>query len=190
MPTKSPAEAMASMVSNLKQTTGKSIDEWLALLKGHAGQKHGAVVSFLKTEHGLTHGYANVIAHRLLKSDAGSVAAGGTDLVAAQYEGAKAALRPIYDKLESAIKKLGKDVEFAPKKAYVSVRRSKQFAIIQPSTATRLDLGLNLKGSPAAGRLEASGTWNAMVTHRVKLASASDIDAQVIGWLKEAYEQA
>ena len=78
----------------------------------------------------------------------------------------------------------------SPKKAYVSLRRSKQFAIVQPSTATRVDLGLNLKGNDATDRLEASGSFNAMVSHRVRLGSKKDVDAELKGWLKEAFERA
>jgi hypothetical protein len=78
----------------------------------------------------------------------------------------------------------------SPKKAYVSIRRSKQFAIIQPSTATRLDVGINLKGTKPTGRLEASGSFNAMVTHRVRVATIDDVDKELLGWLKQAYEAA
>jgi hypothetical protein len=81
-------------------------------------------------------------------------------------------------------------VELAPKNAYVSLRRSKQFGLVQPSTATRMDVGLVLKGRPAAGRLELAGSWNSMVTHRVRVGQATDVDAELIGWLKEAYSQA
>jgi hypothetical protein len=72
----------------------------------------------------------------------------------------------------------------------VSLRRSKQFGLIQPSTATRVDLGLNLKGVPPKGRLEASGSFNAMCTHRVRLEGLKDVDKEVDGWLKKAYEMA
>jgi hypothetical protein len=84
----------------------------------------------------------------------------------------------------------GKDVEFAPKKAYVSLRRSKQFGLIQPSTKTRVDVGINLKGRPAGERLEASGSFNAMVSHRVRVTAAKEVDAELIAWLREAYDQA
>ena len=78
----------------------------------------------------------------------------------------------------------------APKKTYVSLRRKKQFALIQPSTKTRVDLGINLKGKNPGGRLEASGSFNAMVSHRVRLESPGDVNAEVVGWLKEAFGQA
>ena len=86
--------------------------------------------------------------------------------------------------------KFGKDVELAPKKTYVSLRRAKQFGLVQPSTKTRVDVGINLKGMPPTDRLEASGSFNAMVSHRVRVASAKEVDAELIGWLKRAYEHA
>ncbi|MCF8880315.1 DUF5655 domain-containing protein [Hyphobacterium sp. SN044] len=84
----------------------------------------------------------------------------------------------------------GKDVEIAPKKAYVSVRRKKQFAIFQPSTATRLDVGINLGEASPEGRLEASGSFNAMVSHRVRVEGADGIDADLEAWLKAGYDRA
>jgi len=181
-------DATATMIANLPEKTGRSLEQWLAVVKKTKLQKHGEIVGMLKTDHGMTHGFANLVAHKALASDAGS--RDEEDLVAAQYAGPKAALKPMYDKLATMIEGFGKDVEFSPKKAYVSLRRSKQFGLIQPSTATRLDLGLNLKGVSPAGRLEASGSWNAMCTHRVKLTSAAEIDAEVKAWLKQAYDAA
>ena len=134
------------------------------------------------------HGYANLVAQRVLAGDAPEP--GGDDLVEAQYAGKKAALRPLYDRLALAVGKFGSDVGLSPKKTYVSLRRSRQFALIQPSTADRLDVGINLKGTAPTGRLEASGSFNAMVSHRVRVTSASDIDAELLGWLRAAYDQA
>ena len=190
---KSPQEQEATMIANLKEKTGKSLDQWIKLAKSAGNEKHGQIVSHLKAEHGLTHGYANLIAHKALQSDAASTAAvvGGEDvLVDAQYAGAKAGLRPIYDSLLAAVTKFGPDVEIAPKKAYVSLRRNKQFGLIQPSTATRVDVGVNLKSVPPGRRLEASGAFNAMVSHRVRLEKPADVDKEVIQWLKQAYERA
>jgi hypothetical protein len=180
----------ASMVANMKEKTGKTLEQWLAIAKKTGAEKHGQIVKALKADHGLTHGYANLVAHKLLQSDAGSKAAEGTDLVAAQYSGPKADLKPIYDAVIKAATALGKDVEIAPKKSYVSLRRSKQFAIVQPSTRTRVDLGINLKDEPAAGRLEKSGSFNAMVSHRVRLEKPADVDKEVKAWLKQAWTEA
>ena len=185
---KSPDEMANAMIANMKEKTGKTLEQWVALAKKSGEEKHGGLVKHLKTEHGLGHGYANLVAHKHLKSDAGSKAEGGTDLVAAQYAGAKADLKPIYDAVVNAVSAFGKDVEIAPKKTYVSLRRNKQFALIQPSTKTRVDLGINLKDATPSGRLEKSGSFNAMVSHRVRLEKPGDVDKNVKAWLKKAYQ--
>ncbi len=185
---KSPEEMAKAMIANMKEKTGKSLEQWLAIARRSGLAKHGELVKMLKSDHGMTHGFANLVAHKTLKSDAGSVP-DSADLVDAQYSGAKAELRAIYDAVIAAAKKCG-DVEVSPKKNYVSLRRSKQFAIIQPSTRTRVDLGLNLKGEAAKGRLEASGSFNSMVSHRVRLEKPADVDRDVKAWLKKAWSAA
>jgi hypothetical protein len=185
-----PEAQVASMEKNLKANTGKSLEQWTTLARGSGHAKHGELVSWLKSEHGLTHGYANLVAHTTFKSHAAAQVAGGADLVAAMFEGDKAALKPIFDALMTAIRGLGSDIEETPKKGYLSLRRKTQFATLHPSTKTRFDVGIKLKGVPPSGRLEAAGSWNAMVTHRVRLESTKDVDAQLAGWLKQAYEGA
>jgi predicted transport protein len=177
-------KAAETMLNNIPEKTGKSLDEWLKILKAKAFSKHSEAVKFLKEEHNMTHGFANTIVH-LSKGDNDS----SEDLVSSQYKG-KENLKIIYDELAKKIQVFGNDIEFAPKKAYVSVRRSKQFAIIQPSTKTRLDLGLNIKNKEAEGKLEVSGTFNAMCSHRVRLESLNDLSDDVWAWLKEAYDRA
>ena len=172
-------KALETMIANMPEKTGKSLEEWLALLKTKSFTKHSEAVNFLKKEHGVTHGFANTIVH-LSKDDKTET----VDLVAAQYE-KKPDLKPIYEVLKSYIETLGNDIEFAPKKAYVSVRRKKQFAIIQPSTKTRLDLGLNLKGKEATNILENSGSFSAMCTHRIRLTNTEEISEDVQNWIKE-----
>ncbi len=184
------ADPEATMIANFKEKTGKKLDDWLKIVAKSGGKKHGEIVGMLKKDHGMTHGFANMVAMKHLKSDAGSLAEGGADLVAEQYSGEKAALRPIYDAIMKSVSAFGPDVEASPKKAYVSLRRKKQFAIMQPSTKTRVDVGINLKGAAPTARLEASGSFNAMVWHRVRVETKTDVDKQLIAWLKAAYDAA
>jgi hypothetical protein len=186
---KSPQEMKAAMISGLRDKTGKSMEEWLKIVKASALSTHKEIMKLLKEKHSLTHGYANLIALGALQSDS-HTSEDPESLVQAQYAGAKAALQPIYDKLLKAIMGFGKDIEVSPKKAYVSLRRGKQFAIIQPSTATRLDVGINLKGTAPTVRLEVSGSFNAMATHRVRVTAPDEVDKELLAWLKKAYEAA
>ena len=90
----------------------------------------------------------------------------------------------------AATGKFGSDVEAASNKTYVSLRRNKQFAIVQASTKTRVDLGLNLKGVESTERLEGGVVFGGICTHKVRLSEASEADEEVVSWLKQAYEAA
>ena len=176
---------LQTMINNMPEKTGKSLEEWFVILKKENFEKHGQAVKYLKTEHGVTHGFANTIVTLSRKTPESDT----IDLVATQYKD-KENLQPIYDFLIKKIKTFGKDVEISPKKAYVSIRRNKQFALIQPSTKKRVDLGINLKGKAPEGKIEASGSFNAMVSHRVRIESKADVTKEVLAWLKEAYQNA
>ena len=186
---KSPEEMAQSMIANMPEKTGKSLEEWVKIVKASGLEKHGQIVKHLKTEHSMTHGFANLAAMEARGKVVSKPAASG-DLVANQYSGPKADLRPIYDALIAAVSKFGNDVEVSPKKAYVSLRRNKQFGLVQPSTKTRVDVGINTKGSEPTDRLEASGSFNQMVSHRVRITEVAQVDTELIGWLKAAYDDA
>lgn len=181
--------AVATMIRNLEKNSGRPWASWLALVQARGEEKHGATVAYLKTEHGLGHGYANLVAHEARKAAAPPAPAGDA-AIDAWFAGGKEAVRPIYDAVIAAGRDCGNDVELAPKKSYMSLRRSKQFACVIPSTKARVDVGLQLKGVAPTGRLEAAGSWNAMVTHRVRLESAAQVDAELVAWLRQAYAAA
>ncbi len=175
------------MEEGLLKNTGKSLEHWIKVVKDSKLEKHTAILNFLKSEHGFTHGFANFVSMKARKADAGSHDA--ADLVEAQYKG-KEGLRPIYERLKEEIGKLGNDITVTPKKAAVSFIRKKQFVLIKPATKTRIDLGLKIKGKDTGDRLEHSGPFGTMCTHRVKLSEVSEIDDELLGWIREAYDSA
>jgi len=174
-------KALQTMIENMPEKTGKKLEEWIQLLGKENFEKHSMAVNFLKTEHGVTHGFANTIV-TLSKGNNDSL----DDLVSNQYIG-KELLKPIYEMLLCEIKKLGEDIVITPKKGSVSLIRKRQFALIKPATKTRIDLGLKLKGIEVQGRLEDSGPFGTMCTHRIQLKSLSDVDSEVINWISKAY---
>lgn len=175
------------MEKGLLEKTGKTLDHWVRVVKDAAFEKHTEIVKFLKSEHGFTHGYANFVALKARESDAGSI--DDADLLAMQYKG-KEDLKPIYEKLVSRISKFGDDVQIVPKKSSVSCIRKRQFALIKPATKTRIDLGLKFNDRPIDGRLEGSGPFGTMCTHRVRLSDSTEVDKELINWLKAAYDEA
>ena len=175
---------MESMKAGILDKTGRALEYWVKLVQDSGLAKHGEQMSLLKSDHGITHGYANFICMAV----SGRLDASEDDLLEAQYRG-KESLRPIYNALEAEARKLGSDVEISPKKTSVAFRRSKNFAVITPATKSRIDLGLNLKDEEPTDRLLAEKP-NAMCTHKISLTSPDDIDPHVLAWLKAAYDRA
>ncbi len=180
-------KALATFFTNIEKTTGKKVVHWVNIVKKSKLQKHGELVNMLKTEHGITYGYANMIVH---EAKGGIEAARDTDsLLANQYKG-KEEIQSWYEKIVKEISKFGKDIEVSPKKTYVSLVRKKQFALIQPSAKNRLDIGLNIKNVSASGIAEDGKKWNAMCTHRIRIEDEKAISKDLYKWIKQAYDQA
>ncbi|WP_107037127.1 DUF4287 domain-containing protein [Brumimicrobium mesophilum] len=175
--------ALKTMIDNMPEKTGKSLDEWKKILKEKSFAKHSEGVKYLKTEHGVTHGFANTIVTLSKEENSSS-----DDLVETQYRG-KENLFPIYQSLLEYVDTLGKDITITPKKGSVSIIRKKQFMLIKPATKTRIDLGFKLKDKPTTERLENSGPFGTMCTHRVKISEKSEIDKELKEWISEAYDK-
>jgi len=176
-------KALQTMIANMPEKTGKSLDQWKEILKEKSFSKHSEGVKFLKSEHNVTHGFANTIV-TLSKDENNS----SEDLVDLQYNG-KENLRPIYKELINYIKTLGSDVTITPKKGSVSIIRKRQFLLIKHANKIRIDLGFKLKDKPINKRLENSGPFGTMCTHRVKISELVEVDNDLKEWIKEAYEK-
>ena len=187
-----PAQALATQLANIEKRTGKSLLQLADIVRKSGLARYGELRDMLKRDLGMGHGDANTLVHHVLN------AAGSADAidqappldrsVAAYYAGPKASLRPIHDRLMAAIASFG-DFEIAPKKTYVSLRRRKQFAMIGPATQTRVEIGLNMTGVPATERLVALPPGG-MCNYKIRLASPDDVDAELIAWVRKAYDAA
>ena len=179
MPT--PEDGIQSQLRNIERTYGRPIDELVADVSASGLTRHPEVVAMLKARYGMTHGAAHrvslVARERLAEPDRRASAP------------VPEPARGVYDEAMRAVAALGGDVELAPKKGYVSLRRRKQFAMLQPG-AHGVSLGLILPGVEPAGRLEPAAGWNALFTHRVRLTSREEVDVEVRAWLREAYAAA
>jgi hypothetical protein len=112
------------------------------------------------------------------------------DLVETQLAG-KDELRPIVSRLSSIVEELGSDVEVEPRESSIAFSRGREFAVLQPATAKRLDVGLVLPNTNETQRLRPAGSFGSGgITHRVSLAHEDEIDAELVTWLRDAYDAA
>ena len=180
-------QATQTQLANIQKKTGKSLEELFRVLRESGLEKHGQQRDLLKSGHGMGHGDANLVVHLFRQGQEGGAGdAPASDPLDAIYAGPKAPLRPIHEKLMAAIAGFG-DFEVAPKKAYVSLRRRKQFATIGPPSKARVEVGLNMKGVPATGRLVALPPGG-MCQYKVDVTDPREVDAELIGWIRQAWD--
>jgi hypothetical protein len=185
-------KAVATQLANMETRTGKSLQQLAEIIRASGLAKHGEQVAMLKRELGMGHGDANLLAHHVRTLDAAATGeaepATPDDAVAALYTGKKADLKPIHDRLMKQVGRFG-EFELAPKKTYVSLRRKKQFAMIGPATNTQVEVGLNMKGVTPTGRLVQLPP-KGMCDYKVRLASVDEVDAELVRWLRTAFDAA
>lgn len=181
-----PNAALATQLRNIETKTGKSLDELRQLIAASGLNKHGEKRAYLMERLGLGHGDANTIVHLAAQAETPASATGGPldDI----YIGAKAHLRPLHEALIAKIDEFG-PYEAAPKKAYVSLRRKKQFAMIGPATKEQIEVGLNVKNLPENDRLKTMPPGK-MCQYTVRLSKTDEIDASFLVWLRAAYDSA
>ena len=180
-----PTVATETQLRNIEAASGMSIAAFAAAVQERGIDGHAKIIAFLKAEHGLSHGNANAVAHKVRELAAGGPAPADT-LLDAQYAGAKAALRPVYEWIAAIAAGLGPDVTIVVQKTGVAFRRRKQFAVVQAASAKRVQLGLNLAAAPGDPRVIA--TPGAMCAFRVDLPHTQSVDADVARWLREGYD--
>jgi hypothetical protein len=184
-------QAFETQLKNIQAKTGKSLDQLFALIRESGLAKHGEIRDMLKRELGLGHGDANTIARFYFKEmDEGSTQETTQleDIIRDIYSGSKADLHAIHEALMNEISRFG-SFEIAPKKGYISLRRKKQFAMIGPVTKTRVEVGLNMKGMQATPRLIALPAGG-MCQYKVNVSSANEVDAELVRWIRQAYDNA
>ena len=189
--------AHESFLKGLEEKAGKPLDELLAIVAGWGPGKHNELLAKAKETLGLGHGHANLLIHQFrARAEAASAPASGpasgpasadaADPLDAIYAGSKAPLRSLHEALMAQIADLG-PFEVAPKKANVSLRRSKQFALLGPGSRGRLEVGVNHRTAPGTARFEALGPGK-MCTHRAFVAAPDDIDDELLAFVREAYQ--
>jgi hypothetical protein len=174
-------------LDNIQAKTGKTANDFKAMASEKGLATTGEILSWLKSDFGLGHGHAMAIVHLIVHEK--DLKASPDDKVLKLFSGNKEKWRKCYDEIVKRIIGFGEDASTSTGQTYVNLLRDgKKFAIVQPSTAERLDIGIKLKAVEPAGRLEAAGSWNVMVTHRVRISDPEQIDGELFEWLKQAYD--
>jgi hypothetical protein len=180
----------AGYMETIKEKTGLGPRDFVALArkKGFATATTRAteIVNWLAADYGLGRGHAMAIVAVLKAAERGGKTT-DDERIDKLFSAGKAKWR---GSAQTLIGKIGKDIGTAPTDSYLGLTRDgRKFAILQPAAA-HLDIGIKRKGTPPTGRFAEAGRWHGMVTHRVRVSDAQEIDGEVVKWLKAAYSEA
>ena len=183
-------------IAELKQKTGRSLDEWLRLIKQEGPTAETERRDWLKSKFGLGTNSAGWLAERSLgkgteTADPEEYLQAAERYVAEMFSGKKEPLRPIYEALLKLGLNIGKEAKACPCQTIVPLYRNHVFAQIKPTTITRIDFGLALGNLKTPKRLIDTGGYakKDRITHRFEITSLKDIDDDVKRWLKVAYDR-
>ncbi len=187
----SAAKMFATQLTNIQAKTHKSLEQLCTLIRDSGLARRGEIRAMLKRDLDLDQAEANTLVRFYFKfkaagSDLGK--ASWEDFLRVIYAGTIADLHSIHEALMTEIARLG-PFEIAPKKGYISLRRKRQFAILGPVTKTCVEVGLNLKGIPPTARLLATPSGS-MCPYKVHVTKAEEVDEELVGWLRMAYDNA
>jgi len=184
-------------IAELKPKTGRSLEEWIGLVKTSGPKESHARRAWLGSKYNLGSNSARWIAERAEgkgeeEDNPEKYLAAAVKYVREQYAGKKAALRPLYEQLLSLGKSLGPDVRACPCKTMVPLYREHVFAQIKPTTNSRIDLGLSLTsygGKLPKLLLDTGGLAKKdRITYRIEVTSSKQIDGELKKWLRAAYD--
>jgi len=183
-------QAVQTQLINIQKKTGKSLTGLAVIAQASGLTKHGELRDMFKEKFDLGHGDANSLVHAIFESDGTRAAEGKSEdaILDEIYSGPKAGFRPIHEKLINEISKFG-EYEIVPKKGYVSLRRKKQFAMIGPKTNTRFEVGINARDLKKNARL-LEQPKGSMCNYIVNVTDARDVDADLVAWIKFAFDGA
>jgi hypothetical protein len=179
-----------SSIANLPKKTGKTLEQWLAIVKKSGPPTAKERREWLKSEHGFTTNYASWVAER----------AEGRGSFADQYDpeaavegifaGPKTVFRAVYEAILAFGFKLGKDVKVCPCQTMIPFYRNHFFAQVKVPNRSRLDLGYALKDTPVRGSLIDTGGFakKDRITHRIEIVTLADFDDEAKKWMRTAYE--
>ncbi len=178
-----PKEMGEAILRNLEEKTGKTLEQWISIVKKSKLSDKKSVMDFLKNTHGVGHFQAQKIVERLEGKDAYE---NTDDFIPALFNTPD--LLKTYKKIENTISKFGKDVRIQPCKTYIPFYRKNQFAIVKVSKDKKVIIGLNLADNFSHERFKKSKTGGSeRINFQAKMNKIADFDNELIEVIKSAY---
>ncbi|HUN17727.1 MAG TPA: DUF5655 domain-containing protein [Saprospiraceae bacterium] len=185
-----------AIIRNLKETTGKTIEEWEKLLRQEAWKDAKFITQYLINEYHLGRTKASLISDYALKIQLEDISESHYLKMAPLYVEKmyfkKESILQIHQSIINYIRSLNDETKICPCRTLVPLYRHHVYAQLKPTTKTRIDFGFALKKytKELPSRLEPTGGLEKgdRITHRIRIEKLEDFDSEVRQWIKIAYD--
>ncbi len=185
---KTSGEIEKEFIEGLKASTGKDLKTWLADVKKSGIEKRNDIVKWLKEKEGFGHMNANLLTGIYLNN--GQPVYGSEDnLLENQFVKCET-MKPLFEELKKAILEWDSEVQFLPKKTYVSILKKREFAAINIKPK-ELRFGLDLGDMPFTETVQKSKLTGPMprISHMLVLTDASQLTKEFYSLLKTSHDR-
>lgn len=185
---KTSAELEQEFMQTAQEKTGKSVEQWLAIIKSSGLSKPMEILNWLKTEHSLNHLQANFLSGLYLNNGQ-RVYQNEAALLENQFVKCEA-MRPVFEEVSDKILTLFPDTILIPKKTYLSYTANREFAAINIKPK-EIRLGVDLGSEPFTETLQKSKLVGAMprISHMLTIIDSSQLDEIVVAYLRQSYDR-
>ena len=170
-------------IQTAKEKTGKTLEEWLPVVKKSGLGRQTEITNWLKTEHRLNHLQASLLAGLYLNNGS-PVYQNETSLLANQFLKC-AGMRPLFDAVSTKILEAFPEAQLIPKKTYLSYAITREFAAINIKPK-EIRLGMDLGDTSFTETLQQSKLTGPMprISHMVVINGIHQFDEKVYAYLQ------
>jgi hypothetical protein len=188
MTTKTSGEIEKEFIDNLKASTKKDLNAWLAEIRSLGITKRNDIINALKNDYAFGHMNASLLAGIYLNG--GKPVYGSTDdLLENQFAKAEA-MREIYEAVINFVKQNFPGATVLPKKTYVSILEKREFAAINIKPK-ELRIGFDLGDRPFDDTVTKSKLTGPMprISHMVVVTGKESLNKDLITLLRESHSR-
>ncbi len=185
---KTSGEFEKEFIQTAKEKTGKSLEEWLSIVKTFKLSKKMEILNWLKTKHQLNHMQAGFVAGIYLNNGK-TVYSNEDNLLENQFAKCEE-MRSLFNSVSEKILKDFAGTQLIPKKTYLSFTNVREFAAINIKPK-EIRLGIDLGDEPFTENLQKTKLTGPMprISHMIVLTDVKQFNLQILNYLKKSYDR-
>ncbi len=185
---KTSGEFEQEFIQTAKEKTGRTLEQWLPVVKKSGLTKQMEITNWLKAEHKLNHLQAQLLAGLYLNNGK-PVYQNEASLLDNQFAKCEE-MRPLFNAVSEMILKQFPDTQLIPKKTYVSFTATREFAAINIKPK-EIRLGIDLGDMAFHDTIQKTKLSGPMprISHMAVITDIKQFDKKLIEYIQLSYNR-